>query len=216
MLSFLDKDDEFGFSSALPLIKTGFKGRPQFDIPHEQLQYLVDNGFKATDIANMLCISEKTVYRRLSENGMSVRDTYANLTEQELDAIIEDVLHEFPNSGYKSMHGHLLSRGHKVQERRIREAMRRTDPEGTVVRALQIRVTHRRSYNVRAPLSLWHMDGNHKLIRYVQYIKVIMCKSVCHMAGYFYKTSYFFQGKGKKQAIITCSHILSVLFLHGK
>lgn len=170
MLSIVDKDDDMGFSSSLPLIKTGFKGRPKLDIPHELLQYLLDNGFKATDIANMLCISEKTVYRRLAENGMSVRDTYANLTEQELDAIIKDILHEFPNSGYKSMRGHLLSRGHKVQEMRIREAMRRTDPEGTVVRALQIRVTHRRSYNVRAPMSLWHMDGNHKLIRYVQYI----------------------------------------------
>ena len=46
--------------------------------------------------------------------------------------------------------------------------MRRADPEGTVVRALQIRVTHRRSYNVRAPMLLWHMDFNHKLIRYGQ------------------------------------------------
>ena len=36
---------------------------------------------------------------------------------------------------------------------------------GTTVRALQIRVTHRRSYNVRGPLALWHIDGHHKLIR---------------------------------------------------
>ena len=48
--------------------------------------------------------------------------------------------------------------------------MRRTDPEGIIVRALQLRVTHRRVYNVKQPLSLWHMDGNHKLIR-----KVIFC-----------------------------------------
>ena len=52
------------------------------------------------------------------------------------------------------MQGHLLSRGNKIQEIRVRESMKRCDPEGTVVRALQIRVTHRRSYNVRAPLSL--------------------------------------------------------------
>lgn len=36
---------------------------------------------------------------------------------------------------------------------------------GTTVRALQIRVIHRRSYNVRGPLALWHIDGHHKLIR---------------------------------------------------
>ena len=59
----------------------------------------------------------------------------------------------------------LLSRGHKLQEHRVRESMRRADPEGTAVRAIQIRVTHRHSYNVRAPLALWHIDGNHKLRR---------------------------------------------------
>ena len=56
----------------------------------------------------MLRISEKTVYRRLTENGMPVHDTYANMTDLELDDIIKDVFHEFPNSGYKSMRGHVL------------------------------------------------------------------------------------------------------------
>lgn len=166
MLSIIDKDEDICCSNSLPVMKTGFKGRPKFDIPREQLQHLIDVGFKATDIDKMLCISEKTVYRRLEENGKSIRDTYANMTAHELDDIIKEVLRQFPNSGYKSMRGHLLSRGYKVQENRIRESMRRADPEGTVVRALQIRVTHRRSYNVRAPMSLWHMDGNHKLVRY--------------------------------------------------
>jgi len=36
---------------------------------------------------------------------------------------------------------------------------------GTTVRALQILVTQRRTYSVRGPLELWHIDGNHKLIR---------------------------------------------------
>lgn len=72
----------------------------------------------------MLCISEKTVYRRLEENGLSICDTYANLANQELDDIIKEVLHQLPNSGYKTMRSHLLSRGYKVQENRIRESMR--------------------------------------------------------------------------------------------
>ena len=114
----------------------------------------------------MLCISEKTVYLRLDKNGLSICDTYANLANQELDDIIKEVLHQLPNSGYNTMRSHLLSREYKVQENQIRESMRRADPEGTVVRALQIRVTHRRSYNARAPMSLWHMDGNHRQVRY--------------------------------------------------
>lgn len=66
------------------------------------------------------------------------------------------------------MRGHLLSKGIKIQEYRVRESMRRVDPDGIVIRALQLKVTHRRVYNVRGPLALWHMDGNHTLIRLEQ------------------------------------------------
>ena len=147
------------------MIKTGIRGRPKFYIPREQLEYFIKYGFKATDISKMLCVCDKTVYRRLEEYGISMRMNYTQITEPELDDVIRNILQEFPNSGYKSLRGHLLARGLKVQERRLREAMRRTDPEGIIVRALQLRVTHGRVYNVKQPLSLWHMDGNHKLIR---------------------------------------------------
>ena len=167
VLSISDDQEEICGIATPPLLQTGLKGRPRFDISLEQLSYLLDNGFKVTDIASLLCVSSKTVYRRLEENGLSVRGTYARLTDTELDDMVKSILQEFPNSGYKSMLGHLLSKGLKVQEYRVREAMRRADREGTIVRALQIRVTHRRSYNVRAPLALWHMDGNHKLRRLV-------------------------------------------------
>ena len=111
------------------------------------------------------CVFPAKPFKDLEDNGISVRGTYAKLTDTELDDIVMNILQEFPNSGYKSMRGHVLSQGHKLQENRVRESMRRADPEGTVVRALQIRVTHRRSYKFRAPLALWHMDGNHKLRR---------------------------------------------------
>ena len=60
------------------------------------------------------------------------------------------------------MSGHLLSRGIQVQQHRIRESV---DPEGTLARRLH--VTHCRCYSVPAPRSLFHMDGDHKLIRYI-------------------------------------------------
>lgn len=167
LLAILDRDVYACSANNLPSVtSTGLKGRPKFGIPKEQLEYFVEYGFKATDIAKMLCVSEKTIYRRLDEFGISMRMSYSTITEAELDDLIRSIMHDFPNSGYKSMRGHLLARGVKVQENRVREAMRRTDPDGTIVRALQLRITHRRTYNVKAPLSLWHMDGHHKLIRY--------------------------------------------------
>ena len=149
------------------------RGRPRFDIPKENLEYLLESGFKATDIATILGVSSKTVARRLEQYGIPVRTTYSQLSDQDLDLVIQDIIKEFPNCGYKSMRGHLLSKGLKIQEDRVRVAMRRLDPEGVLLRALQIRVTHRRTYNVKAPLSLWHMDGHHKLIRFV-FINIAM------------------------------------------
>lgn len=64
------------------------------------------------------------------------------------------------------MSGLLLSRGLRIQQTRIREMMRRVDPQGTLYRALSLRAVHRRRYHVADPQSLWHVDGNHKLIRY--------------------------------------------------
>ena len=34
------------------------------------------------------------------------------------------------------------------------------------LRALELRTFPRRKYHVPGPLALWHVDGNHKLIRY--------------------------------------------------
>lgn len=102
------------------------------------------------------------LFRNFHVNG---KHSYSTIENNELDDLVKSISHEFPNCGYKTMRGHLFSRGIRVQENRVRESLRRTDPEGTAIRALQLRVTHRRVYSVRGPLALWHLDGNHKLIR---------------------------------------------------
>ena len=52
-----------------------------------------------------------------------------------------------------------------MQLERIRSSLVRTDPVGIVQRCSQ--TVRRRKYQVPGPLSLWHIDGSHKLIRYV-------------------------------------------------
>lgn len=44
--------------------------------------------------------------------------------------------------------------------------MRRVHRDGVVFRALTINTVNPRKYSVSSPLSLWHVDGNHKLIRW--------------------------------------------------
>ena len=51
---------------------------------------------------------------------------------------------------------------------RVREIQRQVDPAGSVLR--QLRTINRRQYQVDGPGALWHIDGNHKLIRFVHSI----------------------------------------------
>ena len=66
----------------------------------------------------------------------------------------------------------LLFVGHRVPEERVRSGLKRINPDGVALRWLQI--SPRRSYSVPGPLSLWHIDGNHKLIRYMHFHSTIL------------------------------------------
>ncbi|XP_041832737.1 uncharacterized protein LOC121634267 [Melanotaenia boesemani] len=71
-----------------------------------------------------------------------------------------------PNAGYRMVRGHLVSMGLRVQWWRMMASMHRTDAIGIFSRITQLGCVVRRSYSVRGPLSLVHIDTNHKLIRY--------------------------------------------------
>ena len=63
------------------------------------------------------------------------------------------------------MKGFLLSRGIRATDYRVRESMRKVDPEGVYYRTLTSRAIVRRQYFVKYFNKLWHLDTNMKLIR---------------------------------------------------
>lgn len=146
-----------------PVEVTGRVGRPRFIVPVEQLRYLVDNRFTVPQMADMIGLSERTMHRRLSENNLYIQSTYTVISDRELDEMVALIHSQFPLCGNKQMVGHLTSCSIRIQQVRVRESMRRVDPEGTIARRLS--TINRRVYSVPSPLSLWHIDGNHKLIR---------------------------------------------------
>lgn len=158
---------------------TGARGRPSFEIPEELLNYFFDNGFKIPTVATMMGVSVSTIKRRMSGYGLSVSQTYSNLTDEDLGNAVREIQQEIPDAGYKTIGAVLLSKGHRLQRRRIRSSVKAVDPDGVLFRRLFLSVNriHRRTYNVRAPRSLWHIDGNHKLIRYM--------KTYCSIYSYF-------------------------------
>ena len=61
------------------------------------------------------------------------------------------------------MDGHLRRKGTRVSQAQIRSAMHSVDPQGVALSWKQ--AIKCRQYRVVGPLALWHIDGNHKLIR---------------------------------------------------
>ena len=70
----------------------------------------------------------------------------------------------YPNDGERMVIGHLIASGVTVQRARIRAAIHRVDPVNTALRrSITVR---RRVYHVEGPNCLWHVDTNHKMIRW--------------------------------------------------
>lgn len=147
-----------------PISRSGAVGRPSFSIPIQQLTCLIENQFNVPQIAKIIGVSVRTIHRRMAQYGLSITLQYADLADNDLDHLVHNIQEQSPMCGNRQMQGHLLSRGFRVQQLRIRESQRRVCPEGTLMRRLGC--LRRRKYRVAAPRSLYHIDGNHKLIRY--------------------------------------------------
>lgn len=146
---------------------SGKRGRPVLEIPKETLELYLSCGFSKTKIALMFRVSTKTIGRRMEE--FNLKDNYQRHTpidDETLDGHITDIIKDFPNCGIKRMRGFLFARGLTIQWDRIRSSMWRVDPDGIILRSIQLNTVSRRRYSVSGPLALWHIDGNHKLIRW--------------------------------------------------
>ena len=135
----------------------GRRGRPSYEIPLEMLDELLELSFSAADIARILRVSKRTVFRRFEKYGLSMRATYLTLIDKELDEKVADIIRKFPFTGYRRMIGFLRDEGENVQEKRVMESMRRVDFEGIMQRSTEARVIHRRKYSVRGTVyGLYH------------------------------------------------------------
>ena len=65
--------------------------------------------------------------RGICEYETLVRQRYSNIDDEALDSVVEGLMREFPNCGYKKMLCLLLNAGHRIQPNRNRECMRRVN-----------------------------------------------------------------------------------------
>lgn len=83
-------------------------------VKKNQLEYLIDNDFSVTDIANMLNISVRTVHSRFQKFELSIRASYSSISNSDLDAVLKEIISEFPNIGYRRVNAELARRKIKV------------------------------------------------------------------------------------------------------
>ena len=84
------------------------------------------------------------------------------MTDFELDDVVKQYLQSSPYSGEAMLRGYLQSVNVHVQRKRLRQFVHRVSGSDTS----PLPAIYRRTYSVPGPNSLWHVDGNHKLMKW--------------------------------------------------
>ena len=136
--------------------RSGLVGRPRLQVLQKHLQtWHNDAGFRWADIGRILEISDRTLRRRIRhEFGLPVGmgEHFSDITDDELDVNVREILQATPNAGQRLVEGGLRHRGVRIQRHRIQEAIRRVDPVVSTLRAAQQIV--RGVYSVPCPNAL--------------------------------------------------------------
>jgi len=138
-------------------------GRPRVHIPYSCLLHLRESGFSWNQIADMFLVSKWTILRRVQQYDLRNVRRFSEISDEELNRLVLSFFHEHGNFvGFSLIYGHLEAIGIHVQHKRLKKSIREVDPLNTRIRyAITI---SRRAYSVRAPNSLWHIDGHHSLV----------------------------------------------------
>uniref|UniRef100_A0A3B5AAB7 Integrase core domain-containing protein n=1 Tax=Stegastes partitus TaxID=144197 RepID=A0A3B5AAB7_9TELE len=127
--------------SSCASIRAGGRGRPKLIFSEEFLSRLIDVPLSVSCIANLLGVSQSTIFQRMHELGLSTRAAYSRLTDSELDDAVQSIKSRITNAGYRMVKGCLQADGHRVQWDRIKESMHRVN----------LGCIARRTYSVQGP-----------------------------------------------------------------
>uniref|UniRef100_A0A3P9IMN3 Integrase catalytic domain-containing protein n=1 Tax=Oryzias latipes TaxID=8090 RepID=A0A3P9IMN3_ORYLA len=121
-------------------------------ISKEDIERLIFLWTTLSETASILEISRPTLYKLMREYGIK-HQKFSDISDQELDEVICAIKSNHPHVGEVMLNGHLRARNIIVQRHRLRDSSRTG-------------VVQRRTYSVPFPNYIWHIDGNHKLIRW--------------------------------------------------
>ena len=150
--------------------RTGKRGRPRKDVDPKILHEAFQTGRRipTSVLASILGISRATLHARKDEMG--INSGYSDISDNDLDNLIQEYRQEHPTAGRSYIIGHLhAAHSLRLQRHRVVASVDRIDQLGQGLRAIEKPVgekKHRRHYHVPRPNALWHIDGHHKLIKW--------------------------------------------------
>ncbi len=111
----------------------------------------------------MAGVSVSTIKRRKLSFGLLTQKQRTNISDEDLDIKVNNIVSKQPQIGIVMMQAALRSEDVWVTRKRIRQSLIRNDPI-TITLRRKVFVT-RRKYNVASSNSLWHLDSNLKLVK---------------------------------------------------
>ena len=106
---------------ACETVRNGTPGRPVYKITEMQIWGLRSVGFTWRKIATFLSVSERTLKRRRQEKGSPMGEQeFDDISDQNLDSVVREILSLSLNSGERMVLGALRGRGLLVQRQSTR------------------------------------------------------------------------------------------------
>ena len=131
-------------------------------ISKERLEGLLRLKVPVSLIAEDLQVSRPLVYKAIADYNLH-ETGYSNISEPDIQHAVSSIKDKHPNAGEVMLQGHLRAQGSHVPRSKVRKAIHDLDPSVTSRKRPAIR---RQVYSVPYPNYLWHLEGNHKLIRW--------------------------------------------------
>ena len=137
-------------------------GKKRKVIDGNEITLMRERGLTWTEIGERLHLCKSTLRRwRIDESFVEPQERISDIA---LDELISTHIEGQPRRGEITLRAHVCVQGFNASRQQVRDSMHRVDPEGVLERSRK--PIKRRVYNVAGPHHLWHMDGNHKLIRW--------------------------------------------------
>ena len=99
-------------------------------IPKIFLENLIQEGFTVREISAIAGVSERTIYRRMTEYDLKIRD-FSKVSDNQLDLEVLALTNDYPFCGEIMLRELLKGRGFNVERYRLRDSIHRVNGFGT-------------------------------------------------------------------------------------